>query len=452
MSTRNKTKPNRAERPAKLDRIMEELPVDRQRKIEARATALESQADKARVGGKHPWRFRSHLRRAAFGWRGGRLAISRIDEALKEIRAAARRDPVLGAEGAILFLEKLSPALCQVDDSSGYLGGAVRAAVAELVPVLAAAPVDDAIRSKWLERLFAALQDDDPPYLECLGEHWGALCAGPELASRWADTLLPGLRSALENSRRGAFGWFKGTLACHSALFAAGRHDEILALLERDRNALWDCLVWGGRVLVAQGRIDEAIAWLESRSGKHTSREALARFAEAALLAAGRCDEAYAHHAIAANQANTRIAAYRAIAKKYPGIEPDRLLEDLIASTPGEEGKWFATARSLKRYDLAIKLAWRSPCDPKTLTRAARDRLDEAPAFTADAALAALHWMAAGYGYELTNLDALDARDRALEAAARLGQTDPVRQHIERILAGPGPGVAWLRKILGSAV
>jgi len=282
------------------------------------------------------------------------------------------------------------------------------------------------------------------------GEHWGVLCASPDLASRWADTLLPGLRSALENRRHGVFGWFKGTLACHSALFAAGRHDEILALPERDRNALWDCLVWGGRVLVAQGRIDEAITYLKNLAGKHLPDGALARFAEAALLAAGRRDEAYARHAIAANQANTRIATYQTIAKKYPEIKAGRLLEELIASTPGEEGKWFATARSLKRYDLAIKLAWRSPCDPKTLLRAARDRLDEAPAFAADAALAALHWMAAGYGYELTNLDALAARDRALEAAARLGQTDPVRQHIERILADPGPGIAWLRKVLGA--
>jgi hypothetical protein len=56
----------------------------------------------------------------------------------------------------------------------------------------------------------------------------------------------------------------------------------------------------------------------------------------------------------------------------------------------------------------------------------------------------------AGYGYELTNLDAIEARDRALEAATRLGQTEQVQQHIERILASPGPGVSWLRKVLGA--
>ena len=61
--------------------------------------------------------------------------------------------------------------------------------------------------------------------------------------------------------------------------------------------------------------------------------------------------------AVAVNQAVSRLATYRAIAKKYPEIEPDRLLGDLIASTPGDEGRWFATARSLGRLDLAIPLA-----------------------------------------------------------------------------------------------
>lgn len=426
----------------RLEHILDGLPEKRKAKVAARAGELGGTANKPQ------WRFRSHFRRAAFGWRGGRLAASRIGQALAELRAAARRDPVLGAEGAVLFLEKLSPALCEVDDSSGALGGAVRAAIAEIVPLLAAAPVDTAIRAKWLDRLYEALQEDDPPYLESLGDLWGELCAGIELASRWADALLPGVRHAHEARERGTFTWFKGTVACYSALFAAGRHDEILELLAHDPRPIWDCLIWGGRVLVAQGRIDEAIAYLKTRAGKHAPEAALAGFAEAALLADGRRDEAYARYAIAANQAHTRLATYRAIARKYPELEADRLLEDLIASTPGEEGKWFATARSLERFDLAIKLAWRSPCDPKTLTRAARDRLAEAPAFAADAALAALHWMAAGYGYELTGLDAQAAHVLALEAGGTLGQSEQVQRHIERILAGPGPAAAWLRKVL----
>jgi hypothetical protein len=44
----------------------------------------------------------------------------------------------------------------------------------------------------------------------------------------------------------------------------------------------------------------------------------------------------------------------------------------LAARTPGEEGRWFAAAKPAGLYDQAIVLANRSPCDPRTLTRAAR--------------------------------------------------------------------------------
>src|SRR5205085_10619745 len=94
-------------------------------------------------------------------------------------------------EGAVLLLEKLSPAVSGIDSSSGALGNATAGVVEKMVPLIAAAPVPRRLREKWLERLFDAIQDDDPPYIESLGEHWGALCADPALASHWADQLLP---------------------------------------------------------------------------------------------------------------------------------------------------------------------------------------------------------------------------------------------------------------------
>ena len=151
------------------------------------------------------WAFRARFRRDAFGWRGSRVAIERIDEALLEIRAAGRRDPVLAAEGAVLMLEKLSPALCQVDSSSGALGSATHAAVKALVPVIADVPATDAVRARWLERLFAALQEDDPPYIEALGDHWGELCVTAALAARWVDDLLPTVRRVQQERKTGAF-------------------------------------------------------------------------------------------------------------------------------------------------------------------------------------------------------------------------------------------------------
>src|SRR3990167_3575341 len=133
-----------------------------------------------------------------------------------------------------LFRSKLSPALSQIDSSSGSLGNATYSAVRELVTLIGSAPVDAAVRKKWLDRLFDAIQDDDPPYIEHLGDHWGDLCATTELASVWADQLLPTQRSVLRDRQRGTYAFFSGTTLCYSALFTAGRHDELLGLLARD--------------------------------------------------------------------------------------------------------------------------------------------------------------------------------------------------------------------------
>lgn len=146
------------------------------------------------MSGAGDWAFTKRFRHGGFGWRASRLASERIAEALAEIRAVARHDPLHAADGAVRFLVKPSPALEQVDSSSGALGNAARAAVEALVPVIAQAPADEAMREKWLEQLFEAIQNDDPPYLDLLDERWGDLCATPEVASRWADRLMDLLR------------------------------------------------------------------------------------------------------------------------------------------------------------------------------------------------------------------------------------------------------------------
>ena len=56
----------------------------------------------------HRWEFKSRFRRHAFGWRS-QPAIARIKEAVAEIKKVAKKDPLLAAEGAITFLERVSP-------------------------------------------------------------------------------------------------------------------------------------------------------------------------------------------------------------------------------------------------------------------------------------------------------------------------------------------------------
>lgn len=116
------------------------------------------------MASSHPWAFRASLRRNAFGWSGKRRAIERLNEAVGEIERMARTDPALSGEGAVPLLEKLSPAVSGIDSSSGALGNATAGVVEKMVPLVAAAPVPRQLREKWLERLFDAIQDDDPPY------------------------------------------------------------------------------------------------------------------------------------------------------------------------------------------------------------------------------------------------------------------------------------------------
>ena len=400
------------------------------------------------MGRASDWEFTKRFRRGGFGWRASRLASERIAEALAEIRAAARHDPLHAADGAVRFLVKLSPALEQVDSSSGALGGAARAAVGELVPVIAQASVDEATRDGWLEQLFDAIQNDDPPYLESLDDRWGELCTTPEIASRWADRLADLVQHVNAERRRGRHAFTRADSLCYSALFAAGRHDELIKLIDGDPRPMWRDLLWYGRIKVARGEIDEAIEFMAKAVNPWAPMAGLARFAESVLLQTGRRTEAYEKYAIEANRATTYLATFRLIAGKYPEIESDRVLSDLIATSPGEEGKWFATAKTLERFDLAMQLAWKSPCDPRTLIRAARDYVVKEPSFAVEVALAALHWICQGRGYELTALDVQMAYRLAKEAGDALGQSDRVALRIQTMLRPTTHEVRWVREML----
>jgi hypothetical protein len=387
---------------------------------------------KTRDSKNRGWVFAARFRPGAFGWRS-QPAVRRIKEAVLEIRTAAKSDVVFAAEGAILFIERLSAAIEHVDGSSGSIGAAVNNALDALIPIIAAAPVPNETRDMWLDWLWKAFENDRIPYIERLGDRWGELCVTAQRASRWANDLLPGLLASW--SDRQSRSYFKGTTACLSCLLAANRLQELLDVLEKAPFVWWDQRTYGVRALAAMGRIDEATAYAESSLGTNDSPVGMAKIVEEMLLAAGRREEAYARYAILANQGSNRLLTFRAIADKYPNIEPAEILLDLIQSTPGEEGKWFATAKELGQYDFALKLAEESPCDPKTLNRAARDYADSRPEFARDVALASLWWLAQGHGYDVTEYDARDAYQYAMQAAKALGHVDEIQRRVEEIIA-----------------
>jgi hypothetical protein len=120
------------------------------------------------------------------------------------------------------------------------------------------------------------------------------------------------------------------------------------------------------------GRVEEAIAYAEASRGPNDNPTRIARACEEILPSIGRSDEAYRRYAITANRSTSYLATYRTILGKYPAKAPEEILRDLIWSTPGEEGKWFAAAKDAGLLELAIELAERSPTDPRTLMHAAR--------------------------------------------------------------------------------
>lgn len=393
----------------------------------------------------HKWTFRARFRRQSFGWQSP-PAIKRIREAVSEIKKINRSDPELAAAGAVLFLEKLSPAIEQVDSSSGAIGSAVYKAVEELANIIAQAPAEPSTRQQWLERLFEASAADQIPYIENLPEHWGALCASPELASRWADELISATRMALSPDKD-LRGHFHGTAACLSSLYTAARHDEMIELLKD--TTFWPYKRWAPIALAAQGKTAEAIQLAESSRSSWASDLDIDQLCEQWLIASGMLDEAYDRYGLAANHAGTYTAWFRKVVKKYPDKKPSDILYDLVAHTPGEEGKWFAAAKDAKMFDEAIVLANRTPCSPQTLTRAARDFQEKKPQFAVAAGLAALRWLIEGYGYDISSVDVINAYSHTMSAADNAGCVEQTQNHLRELLTSDLPGQAFVKKFIG---
>jgi len=391
--------------------------------------------------------FPARFRAGAYSWKASRLACQRLPEAVSEIRKIAKKDPILGAEGAIRLIEKLWPALEHIDTSSGALGSTVYKALDALIPIIVKAPADEKTRSKWLDRLWQAMEDDGVEYLSPVGDRWGEICGSVEVAGRWADDLASTLRSCWTDPNPGNY--IHGMTACLSCLLVAGRQQELLELLELDRYPMWHYRRYGVEALLALGKKAEAIQYAEASRGLNQPDTVIDQACEEILISSGLYEEAYQRYGLSAAVGNSYISRFRAVAKRYPMKEPSQILADLVATTPGEEGKWFATAKDLKLYDLALELANRTPCDPKTLTRAARDYLDTEPAFALGSAMAALRWLSEGWGYEVTSADVVEAYDRAMDVASKLNNIDDVTGQIRQLVkSNESASVLFVRQSL----
>ena len=98
---------------------------------------------------KHKWKFKSHFRREAYGWKGTALASKRMREAVSEIKKVTKADSSLAGEGVIELFCRLYPAMMFIDSSSGALGNAIDKTIQALIHVLIKADWDMDTRGKW---------------------------------------------------------------------------------------------------------------------------------------------------------------------------------------------------------------------------------------------------------------------------------------------------------------
>jgi tetratricopeptide (TPR) repeat protein len=344
---------------------------------------------------------------------------------------------------AVLFLEKVAPALEHVDSSSGAIGTAVNHAIAEFISIIARAPADVSGRAKWLERLRDADVADAIPYIETLGDFWGELCVTKELASLWADNLMEPLEETWRDHWTASY--FQGTPVCLSSLLAAGRYQELLNLLEKAPSVWWEYRRWGVQALAAMGKRDEALRYAEASRDSNDNPERIARTCEEVLLSQGRWAEAYERYALASNRGTSNLASYRPIVRKYPEQDLSRILGDLVATTPGEEASgWLQPKRpAVSSWRRGLRISRRAT------PRAAHDFIEKNRQLALQAGLAAIRWLAEGYGFESSGADVWAAYSHSLKAAEQLGRRDEMRERIRTLVPNKGFVAPVLGRELG---
>lgn len=372
---------------------------------------------------KHKWSFPAKFRKGAYSWKGTAKASRNLRAAVSEIKKVAKWDPEIAAEGATRLLEKLVPSIERIDGSSGAIGGAVNKAVEALAAVVAGG-AGTSKHEQRVERVFEALQDDGYGYLDHLGDHFGEICGDKELARDWGLRLSPIVRACFTQG-----GYFSGTSACLSSLAKAGCFEEVEQLLQLRSFDFWPYDKYRLQGLVEQGKIDEAIQGAEKLLASSSYQNATLNFVEDLLIEAGRAEEAFDRYG-PRMRSNTYLASFRATAKKYPDLQPEFILKEYLRRFSGEEGKWFATARSLGLNQLALELAKRGPCNPKTILTGAESLAESEPDIAFEMAFQAVNGYVLGWGYEVMGSDIV----KACSLARRLVRTERQRERLKEYL------------------
>ena len=381
------------------------------------------------------WAFKARFRARAYGWHGSTLAIKRLKEAVREINSVAKSDRVAAAEGCVSLMERLWPALEDIDTSSGALGGGIRRTLHELIPILISAPAGELTRSGWLERLFQAVMDDGVQYLAPVEDRWGEIAVFPELMAAYAERLRASIQGVWVGEPPG--GHVIGTAICLSCLLEVGRYGDLIELLACTPMRWWHWHRFGAEALARQGAWDAAIAYADGcRKPQGYDETAIDRFCEDVLIKSDRADDAYRRYGLKAATSPTYLAVYRETVKRYPQRDRRQVLLDLI-ETRGQRGKWFAAAKDAGFLDVALVCARDHAAEPATLVRAARDFAAKEPKFAAEIGLHALERLLNGSGYDPEVSLVQEAFGHLMGAASRIGAQDWARQQAQRLADDP---------------
>jgi hypothetical protein len=387
------------------------------------------------VKGLYRWAFKSRFRAHAYSWRGSALASKRLKEAVGEIKAVAKSDRKLAGEGIVSLIERLWPALEDIDTSSGVLGRVVHHTLDDVIPILISAPVDVETRSAWLERLFQAVMDDGVQYLAPVEDRWGEIAVYPELMKEYAERLCGMIRRVWVDEPPG--GHVIGTTICLSCLLETGRYGDLIELLACARVRWWHWHRFGAEALARRGMWDAAIAYADACRGPHGNDDwRIDRFCEDVLIKNKRTEEAYHRYGLKTVTGPTYLSIYQETLKRYPDRDPRQVLLDLIEAR-GQRGKWFAAAKDAGFVDIALVCARDFTAEPATLVRAARAFAVKEPKFAAEIGLLALERLLNGSGYDPAVSLVQEALGHLVGAASRIGTQDWARQQAQRLADSP---------------
>ncbi len=83
---------------------------------------------------------------------------------------------------------------------------------------------------------------------------------------------------------------------------------------------------------------------------------------------------------------------------------------------------------------------------------AAKDYQDSNPTFALCAAIASLHWLSQGWGYEIDSSDVYAAYSLALEAGQKIGKLEMVKNDVAHIIEQDRSPGMFVKQVLGHYV